>query len=292
MGQDSFSLMAMQSYALDRLQYRCVNDNGACVGVQIDIHLSKDMNGDKTRDTAFGVNMGYGFDNGLSVGLSLGHSTNRKLPNSYRHDKGGVGIGGVVRYQAPNGYFGEISGAYDNYTATITRPTLANTELGVNEADIKGVAYGIKVGQSFNKDNENLNVYVGAKHRDIRRDAYTENDNTAFPISYGKMQYKQTVAIAGLNSKIGINDKLSWIGDMQIEQRLSGDNPTYTASLTGIEKYEFAHTIIPVKTQGYVAVGLQHQFIPKTHASFSPYITKNATGEISKGAMLRLETTF
>lgn len=43
MGQDSFSLMAMQSYALDRLQYRCVNGNGACVGVQTDIHLSSSI---------------------------------------------------------------------------------------------------------------------------------------------------------------------------------------------------------------------------------------------------------
>lgn len=35
----------------------------------------------------------------------------------------------VIRYQLPTGYFAEVSGAYDKYSATITRPTPANTEL-------------------------------------------------------------------------------------------------------------------------------------------------------------------
>ncbi|MDO4427569.1 MAG: hypothetical protein Q4B88_05510 [Moraxella sp.] len=208
LGADSFSLMAMQSHALDRLQYSCRATQGFCFGTQQDFNVSRDNDNHKIRDIAVGVNAGYGFHNGVSVGVSLDHSASRRLPDSYRHDGDDIGVGAVLRYQSPNGYFGELSGAYDDYTATISRPLLANTELGVNEANIQGISYGIKVGKEFGDVNR-YRAYIGAKQRDISRDAYTENDHTAFPISYGKMTHKDTTATLGLSSHIGMTPKLS-----------------------------------------------------------------------------------
>lgn len=291
MGQDSFTLMSMQSHALDRLQYSCSNHQGACFGIQQDINASKDKSNNKTQDTAVGLNIGYGFGNGLSAGILLDHSIHRKLPDSYRHHDNNVGIGMVVYYQSPTGYFGEISGAYDKYSATITRPTLANTELGVNDADIKGVAYGMKFGKTFGA-NQNHRLYTGISHHNITRDAYSENTETAFPVSYGKMQYQQTSAILGANTKMLITHTLSWVSAVAIKHRLSGNDPTYRASLTGVDKYEFSHTSTPAKTQGYVATGLQYQIAPSISATFSPYISKTATGNNSTGALLRLEGVF
>ena len=291
MGQDSFTLMSIQSHALDRLQYSCINYNGVCFGVQQDVSLAKDKEGNKHRDVAMGVNVGYGFGSGLSAGVSLDRSINRKLPDSYRHSNDNVGVGAVVRYHSPNGYFGEISGAYDKYTATITRPTLANTEIGVNDADIKGTAYGLKIGKNFGNQNQHR-AYVGVKHRDISRGAYTENEQTAFPISYGKMSYKNTALTAGASTNVALTDKLSWVSDVQVERHLSGDNSIYTASLTGVEKYEFSHTSTPAKTQGYVATGISYEVAPQTRIEVMPYVNKSANGEYGDGAIFRMETAF
>ncbi len=290
-GQDSFSLIAMQSRALDRLQYSCTNYQGACFGVQQDFSFSKDLNGNHNRDVATGVNLGYGFDNGFSVGVSLDHSINRKLPDSYRHHRNGVGVGVVLRYQAPQSYFGEITGAYDNYTATITRPTLANTELGVNEADIKGLAYGAKFGKNFGS-NQNYRLYAGAKFQDISRAAYTENDHTTFPISYGKLQYKQSLAVIGANARLPLNSHLAWVSHAEIERHLSGDDFVYQASFTGVDKHDFNHTITPVKTQGYLATGIQYNFSPAMSMTLTPYINKNITGKNDTGLLFRLESAF
>ena len=291
MGQDSFTLMSMQSHALDRLQYSCINYNGVCFGVQQDVSLAKDKEGNKHRDVAMGVNVGYGFGSGLSAGVSLDRSINRKLPDSYRHSNDNVGVGAVVRYHSPNGYFSEISGAYDKYTATITRPTLANTEIGVNDADIKGMAYGLKIGKNFGSQNKHR-AYVGVKHRDISRGAYTENEQTAFPISYGKMSYKNTALTAGASTNVALTDKLSWVFDIQVERHLSGDNSIYTASLTGVEKYEFSHTNTPAKTQGYVATGISYEVVPQTRIEVMPYVNKSANGGYGGGAIFRMETAF
>lgn len=291
LGQDSFTLMSMQSHALDRLQYSCVNYNGVCFGVQQDVSLAKDKEGNKHRDVAMGVNVGYGFGNGLSAGVSLDHSINRKLPDSYRHSDDNVGVGAVVRYHSPKGYFGEISGVYDKYAVTITRPTLANTEIGVNDADIKGTAYGLKVGKNFGNQNKHR-AYVGVKHRDISRGAYTENEQTDFPISYGEMSYKNTALTVGASTNVALTNKLSWVSDVQVERHLSGDDPVYTASLTGVDKYEFSHTSTPAKTQGYVATGISYKVVPQTRIEVMPYVNKNANGEHGGGAVFRIETAF
>ena len=291
LGQDSFTLMCMQSHALVRLQYSCVNYDGVCFGVQQDVSLAKDKEGNKHRDVAMGVNIGYGFGNGISAGISLDHLINRKLPDSYRHSDDNVGVGAVMRYHSPKGYFGEISGAYDKYAVTITRPTLANTEIGVNDADIKGTAYGLKVGKNFGNQNKHR-AYVGVKHRDISRGAYTENEQTDFPISYGEMSYKNTALTVGASTNVALTNKLSWVSDVQVERRLSGDDPVYTASLTGVEKYEFSHTNTPAKTQGYVATGISYKVVPQTRIEVMPYVNKNANGEHGGGAVFRIETAF
>lgn len=291
LGADSFSLMAMQSHALDRMQYSCRVARGVCFGTQHDFTMSKDDNHHKTRDTAIGVNAGYGFGNGVSVGVSLDHSLNRKLPNSYRHDGDDVGVGAVVRYQSPQGYFGEVSGAYDDYTATISRPLLANTELGVNKADIKGVSYGVKVGKEFGDVNR-YRAYVGAKQRNISRDAYTENDNTAFPISYGKMEYKDTTATVGASANVKLGQKFAWVSDVAGEYRLNDDKPTYTASLTGTEKHDFGSQVTPEKWRGQVATGLRYYALPNTHLEVLPYVGVNATGNDYQGVTFRVESKF
>lgn len=292
LGADSLSLMNMQSHALDRLQYNCVRYQGACFGLQHDVHTGKSQTEERTLDVAVGANVGYGFGNGLSVGLAIDHSANRKLPTSYRHDDDGVGVGAVVRYQSPTGIYGEISGAYDNYTAQITRPLLPNTELGVSDAKIKGVAYTAKVGKAFNSEQKSFNAYAGITHKDISRDAYSENDSSAFPISYGKIEHKQTSAIAGLKSRVGISDKLSWVSDVQISQKLSGDDSTFTASLTGVDKYNFSHTTKTAKTTGVLGTGLRYQTHPTTHIELMPYVNKGIDDETGKGVVLRVESFF
>lgn len=292
LGGDSFTLMSMQSHALDRLQYNCVRHQGFCFGLQEDVHFGNTTDDNRTRDVAVGANVGYGFGNGLSVGVSLDHSINRKLPTSYRHQGDGVGVGAMVRYRSPIGIFGEVSAAYDNYTAQIARPLLDNTELGVNESKISGTAYTAKVGKEFGTGSKAIRAYVGVSHKDISRDAYTENESTAFPISYGKMSFKKTSAIAGAKTQFGLTNAVSWVSDVQLAQKLSGDDPTFTASLTGVDKYDFAHTTAPAKTTGVFATGVRYQVAPNTHTEFLPYVNKGENGETGKGAVFRLESFF
>lgn len=292
MGQDSNALLAMQAHTLDRLQYTCHTDKGLCIGIQEDVSLAKNDTGDKRRDVGVGASVGYGFGNGLSVGVSLDHSVNRKLPTSYRHQGDDVGIGATVRYQAKNGAFGELSYAKDDYVATIVRPTLANTELGVSEATIKGESYGVKVGKNFTTNRANVRTYVGAKHIDVSRDAYTENEQTAFPISYGKMQHQATYATAGVNAKVDVTDKLSWVSNAEIAQKVSGDDPVYTASLTGVEKHEFAYQAKTADTTGHFATGVRYQVSDNTHFEVTPYVKQHNDDETGYGALLRLETKF
>lgn len=292
MGQDSNALLAMQAHTLDRLQYTCHTDKGLCIGIQEDVSLAKNDTGDKRRDVGVGASVGYGFGNGLSVGVSLDHSVNRKLPTSYRHQGDNVGIGATVRYQAKNGAFGELSYAKDDYTATIVRPTLANTELGVSEATIQGESYGVKVGKNFTTNRANVRTYAGAKHIDVSRDAYTENEHTAFPISYGQMRHQATYATAGMNAKVGVTDKLSWVSNAEVAQKVSGDDPVYTASLTGVEKHDFAYQAKSAKTTGHFATGVRYQVSDNTHFEVTPYIKQHNDDETGYGVLMKVEGKF
>lgn len=90
------------------------------------------------------------------------------------------------------------------------------------------MAYGMKFGRVFGANQNHRLLYAGVSHHDISHGTYSENENTAFPVSYGKMQYQQTFAILGVNTKIPATNTLSWISVIEIKHRLSGNNPTYS----------------------------------------------------------------
>ncbi|MDO4700555.1 MAG: hypothetical protein Q4A69_07730 [Moraxella sp.] len=122
-GQDSFTLMSMQSHVFDHLQYSCGNYQGVFLVYNKTSTSAKISQTTKLKTPPLGLMLVMALVMACRLVFCL-------LTQSIANCLTAIVImitmflAMVIRYQLPTGYFAEVSGAYDKYSATITRPTL------------------------------------------------------------------------------------------------------------------------------------------------------------------------
>lgn len=93
-----------------------------------------------------------------------------------------------------------------------------------------------------------------------------------------------------MHSTIAINNQLSLQPALELEQRIGGSDPTYTAQGNYIGN--FSHTVPLNRTRGKAQLTLAHQINDDMRLSISPNIGKGSVGGMTTGVNARFETKF
>ncbi len=284
LGQDSFELLSAQSYALERLQQGERADTG-----RLHLNLQYDYHGNKAlTDHATGLRARYGINDNLTLGVGYDHSVRRQLPDSYKnnHDSGNIGVYARYTHHHPDGSetYLQPALAYNRYQADIRRPVLSNTEATHSPTTVQGQSYSLTLGQ----ERQHLGWHSSIRHSHISRKGYRESGD--FPISYGDIALKDTSLALGIHSNYPLNSKLSLQPALEIEQRLGGSDPTYSAQ--GDYIGNFSHTVPLNRTRGKAQVSVKYQINDDMRISLTPSLSKDRIGEAKTGANLNFEARF
>lgn len=289
LGADSIAALNLQHQGLRRLQDGCQSEGGKlCYRLQQNLDA---ISGNK--DVSVGLNLGYGFSNHLSAGLTLDHSLHRDLPGSYHDRRNNVAAGLYARWQQNTdgtGWYLHPAIGWSSYKVKMHRPTLANTEAGIGHSRVKGAAYSFTAGQDFAvSSGSRLGWYAAVRHSNVHRDAYSEA-NVAFPVHYGKMQLKDTAAVAGARASIPLGNKLQWRVAAEVEQSINTDKPVYTANAQYVGRVK--HEVDVKKTRGQFSTGLGYQIMPGLSLDFDAHVGQSIFGGTSWGTGLKLNGQF
>ncbi|MBR0574703.1 autotransporter domain-containing protein, partial [Pasteurella atlantica] len=84
--------------------------------------------------------------------------------------------------------------------------------------------------------------------------------------SFEKINYTDTALALGVEGRLPLTHKLSLLASAEVEQQLTGDNPTYTVSMPFVGG--FSKTAKITKTRGRVQTGLSYNINPALSVSF------------------------
>lgn len=287
----TFSVLDSTEHRLHRLQNGCYrNDQGVCYAVQYDVNST-----DGEHNNATGVCLGYGFGSGFSAGIALDATTHRTLPHGVSNDSGRLGLGVFARYEHAlgdgNSWYLAPAVSHSSYHADFPRPQLSGTEAEVGRAKVSGQSYELLSGyQRASEGRSRVQVYGGVRHSQVKRAAYAESEDLSFPASYDAVKLRDTALVTGVSGSLPISEKLSIIGQAELEQRITGNDLNYRASIPVIGTVK--HTVKVHRTRVHLAVGAQYQITPNIGVQFVPSIGTSKLGETTWGTQLRLQGKF
>lgn len=291
MGDDALSALSLQQQKLQRMHRGCVPKAGQlCVG------LSQNVAGrDGHTDASLGLDVGYGFGGNFSAGLALDHSLQRDLPGTHKDRRNNAGVGVFARWQQNsdgNGWFIHPAASFERYKLQLRRPTdLPNTEAGEGQSQVQGRAYSLTTGQNFTLGSgRQFGWYAALRHSDLRRDAYAESNEVAFPVSYGELRLRETSTAVGARAAIPLGSQLLWRASAEVEQHVAGSNPVYTAGAQYVGGHR--RELEVKKTRAAVATGLSYRLNPLFSVSVDAQAGNGLFGKTHWGTALKLTGQF
>lgn len=290
LANDTFAVMEMQRLALGKLQHRCDVSRAG----EICYSAITDLGGfDGNVDALGGATIGYGFTEHFSAGVTLGHSLWQDLPGSFERNNSNIGGGLYAQWKdttATGDWYLRGSLAGNRYHVQPARRVFGVTEAGKGDSHITGWSASVELGQSHHvADQARFGYYGGLRHGALKMDAYTES-NAAFPFSYSDVSYRLTSLYAGTHYAMPLADAVTWSMNAEIEQDLSQDAPSVTASADYIGTLRF--NADPDRTRGVLSTSLSYDMNDSVSLSATPYIAHTAVSEAVVGTMLKLYGKF
>ncbi|MDU8924125.1 hypothetical protein RYD26_04235 [Pasteurellaceae bacterium LIM206] len=293
LADDTSRLLSNQYDHLLRLQNGCisnVNKGYVCYQAQGGVDVEH-----KRTDTPVQLSFGYGMTERFSAGISLGYATNHILPSSHKaRNSLGVGIQTQWSYPVKNGvFYVKPTFAYENYSVDITRPHLANTELGKGRSKVRSYGGALLAGldSEFAAERVKFGVYSGVRHNVIQRSAYREHD-IAFPVSYDKLTYRDTAAVVGLKLDVLLAGSVWWDTVMEAERSLNTPDVTAKARYQAVSSRQLEQKVALRSTRGQISSGLRYQFNPMLSVSVIPTVKKELYGNARFSTLLQLQGQF
>lgn len=287
LGRDTVNMLAQQRDSLQHLHDSCHHGQGTWC-YRLEQRFAKNQG---NKENSLGLSLGYGISPNLTLGVNYQHGFSRDLPNSFQENGNQQGMGVFARYQQ-NGWFVEPSLAWNRYRGEIQRPMLSNTESAKHKTRVQGKSVRLTVGQLWQDDDHQqaFSWYTALRHDDVRRPAYQENVE-GFPVNYGQARFKETTTAVGMQFQQPLTEQLSWQTRAEVEQRLRGDEPTYTAQADYIGNFQ--ERIKVNRTRASLQTGLRYAFSPSMNVEVAPYVKRGAVGSKTDwGTSLRLQGQF
>ena len=146
-----------------------------------------------------------------------------------------------------------LAGAYNDKDLTVTRNQGLNSEAGSGSTSLisKAISASISYGKQLGNSNWIASPYAGIRYVKITRDAYTENNSVANPLTYSSLRDETTIALLGLRLNGRISERTNLMGSIGLEQDLNHNVGDYAA--TGIDPLSFNANI--KNTRGVAGLG-------------------------------------
>ena len=153
----------------------------------------------------------------------------------------------------------KVSAAYHNSKMSVKRSTLANTEAGVGNTNLKStgllaeLSYATKI-----SDKLQVRPFVGMRQTEISRDAYSETSGADFPITYEAVKQKFTTAIFGVRSNFELTKAVGLNFGVGVEQNLRSRVDGYSGSISQMGSFSLASPNVR-KTTAFVDAGVNYE---------------------------------
>lgn len=282
--------LAAQQQQLRNLQTTCHIHQGFCYGISHELTASHD-----SREQDVNLRLGYGFGNGISLGITLAQPLKRHWHQGVSDDSRGPAAGLSVRYEQAIGddarWFIEPAWSFSQYRADFTRPVLSGTEAGHGRSRLHGNAVSLTAGYAQTLPSQSQwQVYTALRHSDLQRDAYQESDSASFPASYEKVSLHDTALAVGASASLPLTDKLSVFADAEVEQRLGSNTPTYRANMPYVGAAVMQDK--PAPTRANARVGVNYALTPQLNVQFSPSVGSGFSSKGYWGTYLGVKGSF
>lgn len=287
---DTFSLLAAQNRVGKSLLADCHADKGQyCYNAGYGYHNSTRG----IRGHAAELSLGYGFSDYFNAGFSFAAPASHKSNEGYRL-KNGVGLGLFARFHGGSDgrrWYVVPAVSFNSYKAGISRPLLDGTEETDNRVRVKGQAYSLTFGQDFGEQEEkSFGWYTALRSTKAKRASYEEDESLSFPFAYGEARLKDTSLAIGVKGSLQLTEKLSWQGDLEVEQRIGGGEAHFVASAPYLGSYIEAHK--PVRTRPGAHTSLTYAFSTVSKLSLGGYLGRSGFSGTDKGIYVKLNGRF
>ena len=203
---------------------------------------------------------------GLDAGVFLSQGAGRTTGEAVTFGDDLIGFGGYLRGNPDGeGLTWKAMAGVSTGTAELARSgAVADldaglVENGTGEAGIDTRAFGVEIGRRIAlADGARITPYAGLTFARTTREAYTETDAVASPLSYDAFTQDQTVLTLGFTSTHDLGNRavLRLGAGIEHDLNVSGDLLTGTSPIAGLETFAVDVSGGVDPTRGFLSVGL------------------------------------
>jgi autotransporter-associated beta strand protein len=220
------------------LNYDCslFDMHGLCISTGGRYTNTNTPTGDSTGALVIG---GYRVNDNVRIGAYLDQGVASSLPTGIKLKQHNPLFGAFGVWQARQDGLGaqvKLAAGYNDSDMTVTRGLVGTSDAGSGNTSLTSQAlsilgsYGVAMQGSWI-----ASPYVGIRYTDVKAGGYTEASSSAVtaPLSYASLSQSTTSLLAGIRWSGKLTDRLFLNGSVGVEQDVSNNNSSYTA--TGVD---------------------------------------------------------
>ena len=281
--QGAFNLQS--SIINNGLNYDCslFDVHGLCISTGGRYTNTNTPTGDSTGALVIG---GYRVNDNVRVGAYLDQGVSSSTPTGINLKQHNPLFGAFGVWQARQDGLGaqvKVAAGYNDSDMTVTRAVVGTSEAGSGSTSLISQAvslvgsYGVEMQGSWI-----ASPYVGIRYTDVKAGGYTEASSATVtaPLSYASLSQSTTSLLAGIRWSGKLTDRVGLNGSVGVEQDVSNNNSSYTATgVDGLTSIVFNTDIN--KTRPVASVGTTVSIDKRQQLAFSVMYREEAFSKSS-----------
>jgi autotransporter-associated beta strand protein len=239
--------------------------------------------GDSTGALVIG---GYRVNDKVRIGAYLDQGISSSTPTGINLKQHNPLFGAFAVWQARQDGLGakvKLAAGYNDSDMTVTRAVVGASEAGSGSTSLTSQAvsvvgsYGVEMQGSWI-----ASPYVGIRYTDVKAGGYTEASSATVtaPLTYASLSQSTTSLLAGIRWFGKLTDRVGLNGSIGVEQDVSNNNSSYTATgLAGLTSIVFNTDIN--KTRPVASIGTTVSIDKRQQLAFSVFYSEQAFSKSS-----------
>jgi hypothetical protein len=267
------------------LNYDCslFDVHGLCISTGGRITNTNTPTGDSTGALVVG---GYRVNENVRVGAYLDQGVSSSTPTGFNLKQHNPLFGAYVVWQARQDGLGsqvKVAAGYNDSDMTVTRAVVGTSEAGSGSTSL--ISQAVSVTGSYGVEMQGswiASPYVGIRYTDVKAGGYTEASSASVtaPLSYASLSQSTTSLLAGIRWSGKLADRVGLNGSVGVEQDVSNNNSSYTATgLAGLTSIVFNTDIN--KTRPVASIGTTVSIDKRQQLAFSVFYSEQAFSKSS-----------
>jgi hypothetical protein len=207
--------------------------HGLCISTGGRYTNTNTPTGDSTGALVIG---GYRVNDNVRVGAYLDQGVASSAPTGINLKQHNPLFGAFSVWQARQDGLGaqvKLAAGYNDSDMTVTRAVVGSSEAGSGSASLTSKAvsvvgsYGVEMQGSWI-----ASPYVGIRYTHVKAGGYAESSSVTVtaPLSYASLSQSTTSLLAGIRWTGKLTDRVGLNGSVGVEQDVSNNNSSYTAT--------------------------------------------------------------